>query len=302
MAHGPRGDEQIIKPSIACQDQTIVKSLRKNQALYAWFVENAVSFVVGRRGYRKQVNALVRISKVMNSGDEALALLLLENSWEHWREMYNMEFDENGCTRGVNADSPNGRLDARSKAFRDAKSESPIYTRCGGGSTKKHGGWSVEGLERYNELFGLVKKSRVTDGKAFDKFWRKRQKRILAEGHGVAVEVDDLDDPRGIIDVDVVPHTEFSDEEDNRDDDREKQKQRMRRKRELRMKRAEKAKRAQKKRKKKAGRSSDNDSEEDDEEQERGQGSAKRRRGREKENTVPVADNNDNSNVDDDSD
>lgn len=40
----------------------------------------------------------VAISKVMNVGDDAVVLLLLQNSWEHWREMNNLEMDEEGRT------------------------------------------------------------------------------------------------------------------------------------------------------------------------------------------------------------
>lgn len=48
-----------------------------------WFVEHAISYVVGGRTFRKQVKNNVAISSVMNASEEAVALLLLENSWEH---------------------------------------------------------------------------------------------------------------------------------------------------------------------------------------------------------------------------
>ena len=76
-------------------------------------MENAVSYVVGKRIFNKQVKNDVRISTVITAGDEALALLLLENSWEHWREQYNMGFeDSEDSTPDTSLTTPKGKFDA----------------------------------------------------------------------------------------------------------------------------------------------------------------------------------------------
>lgn len=83
----------MIQPYLPVQHKEIIKHLRKKPELCLWFVEHAVSYAVGRT-FNKQVKNDVEILRVMNAGDEAGVLLLLENSWEHWREQYTVEVND----------------------------------------------------------------------------------------------------------------------------------------------------------------------------------------------------------------
>ena len=200
---------------------------------------------------------------MITAGDEALALLLLENSWEHWREQYNMGFEDGDPSHpNTNLTTPTGKkYDARSKAYRNSKRESPKYTKTGGGKKEGegNGGWSQVGIDRFNELFEEVKKSRREDGKKFDAFWKKYQlERRQGENGGRS---DECSSPSSVLNIPTLPYAEFSDCDDNADEEREKLQRR--RKRFLESKKGS-AEGGKKKRRTRGDSGSDSDSEDDD--------------------------------------
>ena len=65
--------------------KTIVDELRSNRATYTWFYDYVVSVIVGRNFWRIQ-SAIQKGTTLATVSDEALALLLLENSWDCWVE------------------------------------------------------------------------------------------------------------------------------------------------------------------------------------------------------------------------
>lgn len=226
MSDGENGNGQLIKPSVENQAADIIRDLHTNRTLYGWFMEHVVSYVVGRIVWRKQIHHL-RVSRVASVGDEAVGLLLIENSWEAWREKYNRDcLPDGGLTEGRenNGTTPNqeGRVmrplvDARRKAYRLSRKESPKYTKCGGGNSKNHGGWTAEGMVRYNELFAKVRESRRTkEGAQFEAWFLNDQK----EKRLGRTSKDSGDAQAGRITT-VVVQTEFSDDEDNMNERRE---------------------------------------------------------------------------------
>lgn len=87
---------------------------------------------------------------------------------------------------------------------------------------KNGGGWTLVGLDQYNKFFGLVKKSCSQNGKSFDKFWCQHQQKIRSKDDNVLGEVEGSKEPTfSDLDLQVIPHTNFSDADDNRDVDRE---------------------------------------------------------------------------------
>jgi len=126
------------------------------------FVDHFLSIVVGRRHYLK-VSHLQKVSEYATKSDEALALLLLENSFDRWSDMAKKQIQKNS---EIPPKFTNGGLSNGSS-----------------GRSKKFGGWSVEGLDRYDVLYKLVAKNRESENAedAEEAFRQKRYKDFLDE-------------------------------------------------------------------------------------------------------------------------
>jgi hypothetical protein len=111
--------------------------------------------------------------------DEAFALLLLENSYDRWFDLY--------------TSNPEGVMQQRGIKQRHFQSDVPtLYTRGGIKYNKyqsKEGekkGWSDGGIIRFNELFEMVKRDRTANSN-FEAAWLKARKATQAEeGAGVS--------------------------------------------------------------------------------------------------------------------
>ena len=101
-----------------------IMDARKNLTDFQWYCENFLSVIVGKQIYKKE-KANKLISAIATRSDEALLLVLMENSVEHWTAEVLDPNEEN-------------------EKWPEAK-----YTSKGNDS-KKHLGWSEEGIERYN--------------------------------------------------------------------------------------------------------------------------------------------------------
>jgi hypothetical protein len=128
---------------------------------YVYFCERFLKHVVGvsrfNREYRNG-NGIVSIATV---SDEALALIQLENSENRWTTEFSKR--ENGQDVGQK-DLPQ-----------------PLYTSGGQnkveqkGFTKKHGGWTEEGIIRFNKLCNLISEDRKKHGAWFDSVLKERK-------------------------------------------------------------------------------------------------------------------------------
>jgi hypothetical protein len=121
---------------------------------YIFFCKHFLKCTVGSKKFKKGVKTFP-ISKVATASDEALCLLLLENSETRWT----MELE--AYMEGRDADI------ARSK-----------YTSSGinksmRGYTKKHSGWANQGISRFNDLVKKCKDDRNQNGTWFDKIMEK---------------------------------------------------------------------------------------------------------------------------------
>ena len=105
--------------------------------------------------------------------DEAFALLLLENSYDRWFDLY--------------TSNPEGVMQQRGIKQRRFQSDVPtLYTRGGIKYHKyqiKEGekkGWSNGGIIRFNELFEMVKRDRTVNSN-FEAAWLKARNETQAE-------------------------------------------------------------------------------------------------------------------------
>ena len=120
--------------------------------------------VVGRRLYKKRLRIFPKKdSDMFTASDEAFMLLLLENSWRRWLDIYHNAPDETTSSR-------TGCLQPRKWKF--VSDEPTLYTTGGirylhGKEGRSTNGWTSEGIKRYNELFRLVKQDRAERPRIF---------------------------------------------------------------------------------------------------------------------------------------
>jgi hypothetical protein len=105
-------------------EDVLAMRLNTNGA-YSIFCENVVSQVVGKTSWKSKGHSVL-MSNIATVSDEAFAVILLENSYELWKDM------------AGHGDDYVSKVETR-------------YTKNGAG-TKKYQGWVDEGLRRFNDL------------------------------------------------------------------------------------------------------------------------------------------------------
>ena len=163
------GSEQV--PSI--RNILLLRKLGNQQVneSYVYFCQKYLKCVVGVQAFNRGVKNKLDISQIATSSDEALALLLLENSELRWTVEYQQK---------------------ASNSVNEEQLPKTKYTCCGQkklqkGFTRKYGGWKQEGIDRFNELTKLVRVDRKNNGVAFDKTYKGRQSNDDDDGdNGIA--------------------------------------------------------------------------------------------------------------------
>ncbi len=150
-----------------------VFNLRKDPDVFEWTCDTFLPHVVGVHKFNR-LSTKVCISDDISRSDEAFMLLVLDNNWARWTDMV-----KNG-----------GKSDVATK-----------YTQRGR-DAKKYGGWSLDGLKRYNLFMKYVEKNRQLESasEVENKYVRHR---LRLSKHPVGPEDDEMDeatggDPRGI--------------------------------------------------------------------------------------------------------
>jgi len=122
---------------------------------FLYFYHHILPCVAGLQKCRRE-GKLQRLGQIATPSDEALGLLLIENSEDRWLD----EFEESKTRHGATS-----------------VSTPTMYTTSGTTNeykafTGKNCGWTVEGIERFNEILDMVKDDRKQNGKWFDDMWQ----------------------------------------------------------------------------------------------------------------------------------
>lgn len=169
-------DEYQVKlPELPAKKEIL--ELRLNEEVFEVFCDEFLRCVVGKLVWRDRV-CYETVSDIATPSDEALTLLILENSWDRWEQIYEMKGDYRKATIAT-------------KWTSDPHQASP------------YSGWTVEGRERFNELRQLVLRDRSEDycsmveehyqqKKQEEQLNRKKRKRISLEEEEVEC-ADDFD-------------------------------------------------------------------------------------------------------------
>ena len=143
---------------------------RKQKNTYRDFFSRFIPSIVGPELFRQRIqdnDENVSADTICTTSDEAFALLLIENSFDRWVDIFEKR---NGI--------PTQRRGDRTKQC-DSDIE-PMYTHGGikytTATKTKTKGWTKQGIERYNELFVLVARDRIKHPSFLRKFRNKQRK------------------------------------------------------------------------------------------------------------------------------
>ena len=124
--------------------------------MYKVFFDNFLPCVIKKSVFDHQVAVAANDRTLCTVSDEAFALLLLENSFDRWQDIYRLQKGEVTPKRG--------------QKRREFESDVPTrYTKGGRivyDKTVKNNdpkGWSAEGILRYSKLYAMVKEDRKTN-------------------------------------------------------------------------------------------------------------------------------------------
>jgi hypothetical protein len=171
--------------------EEIIGTLRSNQKRYSDFADWIIRAVHGKCTYADKAGSKNGVfSTIVSISQEAFALLLYKNGYDNWIWMHN------------NAATSDETDDEEKPGYR--------YTNTKGREgmifTSRNGGWSDEGMQEFNILYGKVKINRDSDNGLFDihykEHWmttkkRSKYKKQKPSRHQVQVAsiMNDLEDP-----------------------------------------------------------------------------------------------------------
>ena len=152
---------------VSCALNKRLQEGRNNYKMYAMFYDYFLPCVLKKSVFERQASVATNDTTLCTVSDEAFALLLLENNYDRWVDIYRLQEGEVAPRRG--------------QKRREFESDTPTKYTKGGivyNETDKNDspkGWSAEGINRFNELFDLVKKDRKAN-KTFIKTWLAARK------------------------------------------------------------------------------------------------------------------------------
>jgi hypothetical protein len=124
---------------------------------YFIFYDKFLPCVVGKNYWKKTVPGKL-VTEIATASDEALTLLIMENSWDCWKQ-------EATVKQGLNME---GVKKVKTRWTSNAM------------SAGKYEGWGSDGIPRYNTLCSEVKDDRKENSVFFDnEYQRKKQEEIL---------------------------------------------------------------------------------------------------------------------------
>ena len=125
--------------------------MRDNKKAFTLFCDRILPCVVGRSMWDKLVDR-VGVSKFATATDEAWAIVVMENSWDLWKQM---------------AESTDGKV----KDTERAGTKYTAKTRA----ARKNEGWGSKGIPRFNALMRLIVADRKNNVEVELEYLRKKQ-------------------------------------------------------------------------------------------------------------------------------
>jgi hypothetical protein len=142
------------------------------------FLRRFVKQVVSTYEWNNRIlNTMFDPDKLCTVSDEAFALLVVENNYERWIDMY--------VQNDLKPPIPQTQSsDRKKKVLSNVK---PYFTTGGNvyeePPPSKTKGWSQQGIDRFNELFKLVKDNRASYPKFMREFVRSERRELMKQHH-----------------------------------------------------------------------------------------------------------------------
>jgi hypothetical protein len=143
---------------------------RRNAKMYKVFFDNFLPCVIKKSVFDHQVSVAANDRTLCTVSDEAFVLLLLENSFDRWQDIYRLRKGEVTPKRGQK------RREFESDVPTRYTKGGIVYDKMVKNNDPK--GWSAGGIKRYNKLYATVKEDRKTN-KTFTINWLERRKANL---------------------------------------------------------------------------------------------------------------------------
>ena len=141
-------------------DEIELNGLRIKVGGYTEFADRMIRAVYGKSRYGASSTSML-FDDLVSPSQEAFTLLLYRNGYDNWMWMHNHA----SLSSGGSEDS-NGPYEGGGEGDEDGCPKYK-YTKRTGDFTSRNGGWSREGMKKYNELYNLVQKDRKTDAGTF---------------------------------------------------------------------------------------------------------------------------------------
>lgn len=124
---------------------TVADVMRLSQDIetYTWFLSVFVKHGVGSRNWNRQ-HLRFPFAKYCTPSTEAIVILMFENSYDRWLD------------KAANADKPRASLTP------SLYTNGGISKKGGQATSRQGGGWSMEGIKRFNDIVSMVKQDRAT--------------------------------------------------------------------------------------------------------------------------------------------
>jgi hypothetical protein len=149
------------KPGVIDKDSEEDEVYDRQEQAFTFLVEHLLGHVIGKREWDMQ-KCFHMVSDRVSISDEAYTLLLLENVYEKWLKLKPQQ-------PGEKQTIVKGRYTDPEK----------------GASNEKYKGWTVDGIERYNELYNSVERNRnqkwakAVEKKAKDEFQGRYKGKLI---------------------------------------------------------------------------------------------------------------------------
>jgi hypothetical protein len=167
-------------------------TLRKDQAAYMEFADIMIRAVHGKSRYGDTAGTTT-FNSFISKSQEAFTLLLYENGYKNWV----------WSARNDPGSSSDGSIDGCGGSTTDSNCSAYGYTtRSKEDMPGRNGGWSTEGMLKYNELYRKVATDREIDDGIFEKAYmahrvgkfRTDRKRKRGQSSNPVPILDDLGD------------------------------------------------------------------------------------------------------------
>jgi len=143
---------------------------RKNYKAYLQFLSYFGPCLGKKTNWRDRVMKATTDNEILSRSSEVFGLLLLENQWDRWFDIYCMNDGRITSNRGQKRAKTDSRIKPKYTkggiTFNWCKDKEP--GKEGDDEAKK--GWTNAGIHRFNELYDFVKNDRKRN-KGFLKLW-----------------------------------------------------------------------------------------------------------------------------------